>query len=654
MAAPALKTAPVDATEQADAEAPTPLTDLLTDEAGHSGVWELRVFRNDLTEYAYTGRGGAQVTTKKLQLVLLSQNPAHYCLGVARIQKNDHNELRQQKDHFFVGSTWKFSKITLLTSEKAQYIHTGCRVVIDLRKSKAVALLQSMSLPTTPSPSTTIADILQLRKQQRFDIMAIPAAVLNRRRSGAGQVIADIRLIDGSKDKRTSDEAVAALPLTLFFANDTEFEAFEAHVGCNPLLFMALNGYVADDRTVQVRTVKKVSWWQLAGGPKHDAMKKAAVALCDANTAAADVVALPTFAPTEAADYTDAMATLTACSLLDDKKTLLEESATEHLYQLNHVYVPAPTLSHNVTYEGRLFAVFDCWDFSKKIQLAFRAKAMLALAGLDSSTSAATYQTAVAQGELRHPLMTSLRVRVKKNTGQSQIDATEPSQGASQIDATEPSQLGQAHSHSTRDLAAIVVEAAPLSTADIPNDSVDAIFGLLAAAGPLTSERLVVATLADVAPSPFYNMTVAGEPAEKALVMLRFTQRPVGSLVTNGFRLVTDNVASASDAETQRSTYGAIARCTVERSPEFMAQKGDMAMAILSKVSAPCKAQHAADLYIETMCVVRKEEHSAAATIIAKLRAVSASSVAEMPASQESAWQQRKCRRLTRYPTMAS
>ena len=42
---------------------------------------------------------------------------------------------------------------------------------------------------------------------------------------------------------------------------------------------------------------------------------------------------------------------------------LLEDAATEHVYQLNHVYVPQPAPTHDVTLDNRLFAVFDCWDF---------------------------------------------------------------------------------------------------------------------------------------------------------------------------------------------------------------------------------------------------------------------------------------------------
>ena len=89
----------------------------------------------------------------------------------------------------------------------------------------------------------------------------------------------------------------------------------------------------------------------------------------------ADVVVLPQFTPGIAAQYLSLFATLSACSILAMKANsmdLLDEAAAEHIYQLNHVYVPSPTAGQTVEYENKLFVVFDCWDFTKKIQLAFR------------------------------------------------------------------------------------------------------------------------------------------------------------------------------------------------------------------------------------------------------------------------------------------
>ncbi len=92
--------------------------------------------------------------------------------------------------------------------------------------------------------------------------------------------------------------------------------------------------------------------------------------------------------------------------------------ATEHLYQLNHVYVPTPTKeTHIKTKTGRLVARFDVWDDTKKITLAFRSKAMLQLALLEESQTA-EYEQLLAADELRHPSIASLRVHVYRKPQQ--------------------------------------------------------------------------------------------------------------------------------------------------------------------------------------------------------------------------------------------
>ena len=489
-----------------------------------------------------------------------------------------------------------------------------------------------------PEPATTIAAIFQLKDQQRFDLMAVPTEILDQRRSGAGQIIVDVRLADGSTSKEHSS---ATMPLTIFLRGTAELEDFKQHVGCNPLLFMCLNGQVKN-MSLEVRTVKDGFFWRVAAGARCDEMK----AMNLANAAAehqADVVALPQFIPRESADYQAHPATLSACSILDMEANavdLLDDAAAEHVYQLNHVYIPSPASGRTVLYENRLFVVFDCWDFSKKIQLGFREKAILSLAQQEDSDSAA-YVAALNTHDIKHPLLASLRVRVKKGESTDDNDIYSPRKTVARLNT-------------------LVVEAMPVcwdTDSEIPNDSVDALHGLLATGGPPSSERLVAATLWEIAHSPFYNMTVAGEAAEKALVLLHFTQRSIGAQQSGGFRLVTDNVVDGSDLAslpqgTQSFKVGIVARCCVERCPDFTAAKGSYALAVVCKAARPAKPQHALDLYIEAMEPLSKEQTSPARETLAKLRSVTAAARTDTEASDEKAFRQKKCSRLLRYPTM--
>ena len=621
-------------------EAPQ-LAELVTQEAGLSTEIELRVIRNEHVHYKYTVKA-TQVPTQKVQIVLQSKQAEQYCLGIARLQRKDETELKKLRERWQIGSTWRFTAITLL-NEKPAYIHTSCRIAIDLRKSQAQALLQSTSFPPTPVPTVTIADVLQLTQLQHFDLMAIVAKVLDERSSRAGMNIADVRLVDGSKDNDSNTTEYASLPLTLFFKDAAELASFKEYVGKTPLLFMCLTGSSKDGK-VSVATLKDQSWRQVAVGPKAVVMAEEAARMCGDDAALRDVAALPTFTAAAAVDYTSPMATLTACHLVDPMcatPASLLGDATEHLYQLNHVYVTLPTKEASIKYHDRLFTRLDVWDATKKITVAFRSKAMLQLASLQNDQDK-EYEQLLATDELRHPLLVSLRLLLQ----------SKPENPAQEATATEHSQT-----QSDNKLSAVVVEVEPCTFTDIPDDSVDAIHGLFAGSAQ-TSERLAAVPLDKLKPSPFYNMLADGKPVEKALTLLRFTQRSNGKQHAHGFRIITERTqdATAGDATepTKENCYATVALCTVEKITDFSAAKGDTVMAVISKVVAPSKPlQHTADLYIEAMEPVKKDDIASSMGMMRKLQQISKVQSADPDTSCEIAWQQRKCRRLLRYPTVS-
>ena len=86
-------------------------------------------------------------------------------------------------------------------------------------------------------PTVTIADVLQLKQMQRFDLMAIAAKIIQERASTTGMQIADVRLVDGSG---RTDTGYASLPVTLFFRDAAELTSFKNDVGKKPMLFLSL------------------------------------------------------------------------------------------------------------------------------------------------------------------------------------------------------------------------------------------------------------------------------------------------------------------------------------------------------------------------------------------------------------------------------
>ena len=127
------------------------LAELLNQEAGLSSGIELKVIRNEIIDYTYPYNGN-QLSAQKVQVILQSKIPDQYCLGVARLQKKDKNELKKIADRWQTGTTWKFKAVKLL-NDKPAYIHTPCRIIVDLRKSQAQAMLQSTSFPLAPVPT---------------------------------------------------------------------------------------------------------------------------------------------------------------------------------------------------------------------------------------------------------------------------------------------------------------------------------------------------------------------------------------------------------------------------------------------------------------------------------------------------------------------
>ena len=229
---------------------------------------------------------------------------------------------------------------------------------------------------------------------------------------------------------------------------------------------------------------------------------------------------------------------------------------------------------------------------------------------------------------------------------------SKPEKPEQEATATEHSQT-----QSDNKLSAVVVEVEPCTFTDIPDGSVEAIHGLFAGSAQ-TSERLAAVPLDKLRPSPFYNMLADGKPVEKALTLLRFAQRSNGKQHAHGFRIITertqDATAGTATELTKENCYATVALCTVEKVPDFTAAKDATVMAVISKVVAPSKPlQHTADLYIEAMEPVKKDDIASSRGMMRKLQHISKVQSADPDASCEVAWQQRKCRRLLRYPTIS-
>ena len=221
------------ATEHSDT---TPLSQLLNQGSGQAGAYELKVVRAEIVDYyTYTWQG-KQIATQKVQVLLQSHNPIEYCLGLAKLQKKNKRELQQVLKRFAVDTHWRFTAVKLLDDTPLHHYHypvaddiphiryTTCHITIDLRKTTAMAMLQSTPLPRTPCPVTTIADILELKPMQRSSAAHVHATEQdlptqpNRHEADLAATTAEKGLVQFATMRENVPLTSTTYPLLLYWA----------------------------------------------------------------------------------------------------------------------------------------------------------------------------------------------------------------------------------------------------------------------------------------------------------------------------------------------------------------------------------------------------------------------------------------------------
>ena len=167
------------------------------------GSWHFRVVHEDLISYEYVN-AGRQCSGHKLRVMFVTHDEEQYCLGYLRAIKNDVDELKKARSKWVVGSIWKSKRISFL-EEKANYVCTPFKLVLDLRKSELTKILQGAEdLPKQAAPGSQISEILQIRSSggiHRFDAMGM-VQTGNVRYSDTKdgfRAIMDVTLMDGSE-----------------------------------------------------------------------------------------------------------------------------------------------------------------------------------------------------------------------------------------------------------------------------------------------------------------------------------------------------------------------------------------------------------------------------------------------------------------------
>ena len=113
-------------------------------------------------EYEYTWNG-KKCTGNRFEVVLVSQDADAYCIGAFRRKgatQKGIQELEQAIGRFARETIWEASKVTL-AKEKACFISSPVKLMIDLNSTKMSAVLQSIyKMPSEPNPMENLHDIL--------------------------------------------------------------------------------------------------------------------------------------------------------------------------------------------------------------------------------------------------------------------------------------------------------------------------------------------------------------------------------------------------------------------------------------------------------------------------------------------------------------
>ena len=620
------------------------------------------VKRPQIQNWTYNAQGRQQEGAK-LQCILQCEDGKQYCLGVAKMRNRDKGELQKLME-----DTWKENAVFKLTNialhkEKPAFIHTNNRIVIDLRNTKKEWVLQSPRFPLAPEPANTIADILQVTETQRFDLMVLIRAIIQERTSQQGLKIMDVRLIDGSR----INEEYASLPITLFFKKPSEAEVFKKYfTERTPVNLMCLQGTYKDGQ-VAVAPVKDQSWVQQAAGKKSEELAQQADNLLTDELAVKDVAALRENPASGPIDYNAEPATLMVAGLLDPNGPFIKQALGEEaqkVFQLNLVYWSPPTQDDSITTKDgdRLFASsVEIGDCSGKVTMAARAKAMLQVSGIDGiianeKDAMEEYTKQVNNGELRHPILCSIRVKVEARPAKPEADSSSQSQSS---DATgfclteTQAPLGKTYN-------VVIVEAERIDMEEwpqIPNESLQSLHTLLSLCN-LGSDRILAIPLGKLQPAAFSNMAASFTddkpvPLEKCLTLLQFTKPTNGKPHTSGIRVVGEKVrdptAERSDTE---KCYGTVALTSIEKIGDFQISElaGTIVLAVIARVSAPTHPAHAADLHIETLQRLPQSAEALGKVkhFMRQMQSIAATRAMDPSASDEPLL---KCRKLGRWPT---
>ena len=255
----------------------------LTSRSARMGKWQLGVFHawEDIYEYEWEGEP-RQVCCLKALLVDI-QEQTMYCHAEFKKTKKNEKSYLAAKEKYTEGKVFAFEKAGFVDSVKAQYQTATKREVINLASTAANPILGSTTdakdskdgaaetSAAQPCPIGSVADKVELGKNQHFDLIALVKEVSALRPTNkTARKVFDVVLIDGSLNPETGKMQTMKVALFAEEPKATEYHALAEKCMNNnlPVTFLNLQGSKEDDKFVFSSARKGMHMFEASQTPR--------------------------------------------------------------------------------------------------------------------------------------------------------------------------------------------------------------------------------------------------------------------------------------------------------------------------------------------------------------------------------------------------
>ena len=644
----------------------------LTSRSARIGKWQLGVCHAWEDEYEYQWEGETKTGCCFKCLLVDILKPTVYCHAEFKKTRKNEKSYQAAKSKFTEGSILVFEQIGFGDSVKAQYLTASKREVINLASTKASPSLGSIAEASAvqPCPTGSVADKVELKQNQYFDLTALVKEVSALRPATSSRKVFDVCLIDGSTDPKSGK--MQTMKAALF---DEENKAKENHAlaekcqeNRRPITFLMLQGSKHDEKFVFSSAKKGLRMFEAMDAEKATLLaSKAADWLASDNTQAYEQKEF------EPKDYSAEQGFETSCKIFSmlsrHESGIAALDAEETVWQMNWLRIYEPSRGETmVTNDGkRLWFPVTVRGQTHHLTLYMTEKAALRLSGHENAES---FMAAHEAGTLWFPLVSSLKI-LRKRTNVKPGTAVTSSAGQPAYTHEFDSYIIDA---GIQDLTESPTKQS-LLLLDMMDSRMDSVGVFLPAALHMihksvhysmvvhyTPQDLVAEISKDLPPQDALDASLV-RPCSQAFALVEATA--TGEMVKlgdEGYKLVTKGVKDVL-SPANPATYTLTAFCTLANLQDFKLDpprgtKKQTALIVIADVLPTAGANDPVNFIVDSILLVSRDDVSKVAASMKKLLYYTAAATQINAHKRAREWDENfspakalTCRNLSRHPT---